>query len=498
MGIQWFDWLLLLLACCLASFTKASPEERTLLKLLLSDGDTVARPVQHPWEVVNVTLKMWVLHVVQLEHIGNNLTIATKYRLRWNVPRLTWKPEDHGNVTSLHLQPTRIWTPDLILLNSLMKHKFKDGMSRDSLLADTPVVVTPDGRAEWRSPTITKAHCKMDPIYFPFDRNKCTMNFTLLTHTVKEVILQPDGLDALTFADEQRDEMAADFGTWHVDVEPAKQGLVSFGITSDPHSELLMTLVLDRKPLFYAYNVIYPAMIIMSVSLLGFCLPENTSEKMVFGIHILVAMNFFQQYLLKILFPTGEGIPLLGQLFGTGVVMAMIIVVCGVLTLRIHFKGAREPGNLPNPTVIKVLARLTSMQSYVDDLISSEPVLVRRIPRTDYEEQNVYAMRNTNFRTSSLGTDARFQDGNACRNRLRSVSQRQCTWNSLHSIVSEVSDLRQIYQSQSKAENVAEETKTAWELIARMLRRFTAVACAVAFVAACTGIYLQLKFRPED
>jgi hypothetical protein len=34
---------------------------------------------------------------------------------RWNAPTLMWVPADHGNVTSLHLPPERVWTPDLVV-----------------------------------------------------------------------------------------------------------------------------------------------------------------------------------------------------------------------------------------------------------------------------------------------------------------------------------------------------------------------------------------------
>ncbi|XP_064622803.1 neuronal acetylcholine receptor subunit alpha-9-like isoform X2 [Lineus longissimus] len=300
------DGLLYILACCLA-LTAASKDERRLLQSLLKDTDTAARPVLNAWEVVNVTLRMWILHVLRLEQAGENLTMATKYRLRWNAPVMTWKPEDHGNVTALHVQPTRIWTPDLILQNNLMKEKLKNGEPHDSLLADTPVVVTYDGKAEWRLPTITKAHCKIDAMYFPFDRQRCTMNFTLLSHTVNEVRLLPESPNALTLDDVDNHKSSV----WQVAAEPVKQGLVLLGMASDPHSQLSMTLILERKPLFFIFNLIYPAVVIMAVSILSLLLPNKSGEKMVFSVSILVAMNFFQQNLLKISFPTEEGIPLL-------------------------------------------------------------------------------------------------------------------------------------------------------------------------------------------
>jgi hypothetical protein len=65
-----------------------------------------------------------------------------------------------------------------------------------------------------------------------------------------------------------------------------------------------------------------------------------------------------------------------GQLFGTGLILATLIVVCSAITLRMHYKGSQVSTSLPNLFLVKHLARLTCMQSYVEELISSEPVSI--------------------------------------------------------------------------------------------------------------------------
>jgi hypothetical protein len=55
--------------------------------------------------------------------------------------------------------------------------------------------------------------------------------------------------------------------------------------------------------------------------------------------------------------------------------MAALTVVCSVLTIRLHYKGLREPGNLPDTALVKHLAKVTRMEGYVEELmISTEPV----------------------------------------------------------------------------------------------------------------------------
>ena len=35
----------------------------------------------------------------------------------WTDDRLTWKPEDFGNVTDIILKPDKIWLPELAVMN---------------------------------------------------------------------------------------------------------------------------------------------------------------------------------------------------------------------------------------------------------------------------------------------------------------------------------------------------------------------------------------------
>jgi hypothetical protein len=141
----------------------------------------------------------------------------------------------------------------------------------------------------------------------PNDLFSCRVNGTHISFLKANLL--PEVPEALTVEDRE----TAEYGVWQVDAEPVKRDLISLAITADPHSQLTMTLVLERKPLFYIYNVIYPAIVIMAISLLGLCLPNNSGKKMIFCVSFMVAINFFQQFLLKVSFPTGEGIPLLGE-----------------------------------------------------------------------------------------------------------------------------------------------------------------------------------------
>ncbi|CAF1603706.1 unnamed protein product, partial [Didymodactylos carnosus] len=60
------------------------------------------RPVENDNDTVNVTI---------------NLALQQIIDLTWNAYNLKWIPEEYGNITTINLPSTRIWTPDILLYN---------------------------------------------------------------------------------------------------------------------------------------------------------------------------------------------------------------------------------------------------------------------------------------------------------------------------------------------------------------------------------------------
>ena len=60
-------------------------------------------------------------------------------------------------------------------------------------------------------------------------------------------------------------------------------------------SYFVVTLYLQRKTLYYAFNFIYPCIIISILCIVGFVLPAESSEKITLGkkkIYLIVALFF--------------------------------------------------------------------------------------------------------------------------------------------------------------------------------------------------------------
>ena len=106
-------------------------------------------------------------------------------------------------------------------------------------------------------------------------------------------------------------------------------------------ADISITIVMDRKPLFYLFNLVIPCLIILSMILLGFFLPPESGERITLSITVLLAMAVFLQLVGESLPRNSETVPLLGKFYIT--IMAEIsislMLTCWVLSIHYHGSG---------------------------------------------------------------------------------------------------------------------------------------------------------------
>lgn len=68
-----------------------------------------------------------------------------------------------------------------------------------------------------------------------------------------------------------------------------------------------------RKTLYYMYNVVLPCMMMSVLTLLVFCLPPDSGEKIALGVTVLLAFSVFMLAIAEKMPETSESIPLIGE-----------------------------------------------------------------------------------------------------------------------------------------------------------------------------------------
>ena len=81
----------------------------------------------------------------------------------------------------------------------------------------------------------------------------------------------------------------------------------------EPFPEIVITFQIRRKTLYYMYNIVFPCMMMSTLTVLVFCLPPDSGEKIALGVTVLLAFSVFMLAIAEKMPETSESIPLIGK-----------------------------------------------------------------------------------------------------------------------------------------------------------------------------------------
>ncbi|KAF6773379.1 hypothetical protein AHF37_07596, partial [Paragonimus kellicotti] len=97
----------------------------------------------------------------------------------WDDYHFKWDPKDFGNVSVINLPYTAVWRPDILLYNCA-DEKFDRTFPTNTIMNYT-------GQVQWMPPGLFKSTCNIDILWFPFDRQNCTLKFGSWTYNGDQI-----------------------------------------------------------------------------------------------------------------------------------------------------------------------------------------------------------------------------------------------------------------------------------------------------------------------
>ncbi|XP_007462821.1 PREDICTED: acetylcholine receptor subunit delta isoform X2 [Lipotes vexillifer] len=298
-------------------------EEERLIRHLFEEKhyNKELRPAAHKEETVEVTLA---------------LTLSNLISLGWTDSRLKWEARDFGNISVLRLPSDMVWLPEIVLENN------NDGSFQISYSCN--VLIYPSGYVYWLPPAIFRSSCPVSVTYFPFDWQNCSLKFSSLKYTAKEITLslRQDEEDGRYYPVEWiiiDPEGFTENGEWEIVHRPARINVdPSASLGSPSRQDVTFYLIIRRKPLFYVINILVPCVLISFMINLVFYLPADCGEKTSMAISVLLAQSVFLLLISKRLPATSMAVPLIGKFLLFGMVLVTMVVVICVIVLNIHFR----------------------------------------------------------------------------------------------------------------------------------------------------------------
>ena len=157
-------------------------------------------------------------------------------------------------------------------------------------------------------PAVIKTYCTLDVRHFPFDRQKCDIVFISWTFNGFKVnITYNESEHSAVYYKPKNQE-------WFVDKVGALRHEKIYACCEEPYPDVTFTIFMTRRSLFYIINLIFPCLLIYTVSFLGFFLPVESGEKVNLEITILLALVVFLLMVGETLPPTPDAIPALGEI----------------------------------------------------------------------------------------------------------------------------------------------------------------------------------------
>ena len=136
------------------------------------------------------------------------------------------------------------------------------------------------GTVHWDLSINFQTYCDIDVTYYPFDTQRCTIDFGEWSYTNKEINFTTvaKGIELGPYKGN---------GEWDI--------VGTFVYTQNVGTELQYTqlhfgLVLKRRSLYYILNIIVPLVLISILCVISFLIPLDAGEKVTYSITVLLSL----------------------------------------------------------------------------------------------------------------------------------------------------------------------------------------------------------------
>lgn len=240
---------------------------------VFSNLDKGVIPVSDASLPLNISITFYPSTVVDFQEVDETLVLTAGINMQWRDDGISWTPSSYGNANSILVSQDEIWSPKIILFNTVENIQLIEG----DITFDTRVFS--DGNVSHTFIGLYHSKCTADISKFPFDTQKCYLKFGAigLDESVIKITSENGVNDAffVTNSDWELTKIDSEVKSWN------------------GYSSFIVTLSIKRAPLYYSVIVVMPALIFGVMNLLVFILPEESGERIGFAMTTLLSYTIF-------------------------------------------------------------------------------------------------------------------------------------------------------------------------------------------------------------
>ncbi|CAF0965198.1 unnamed protein product [Rotaria sordida] len=298
-------------------------DEQRLLYFLMRNYSNNVRPVRNASLPVPVKLGLTLTQIFDM--MEKNQILITNV---WYDEFLQWDPADFNGIRRLNLPSKLIWLPDIVLYNNADDFSNSNAMQANAMLIH-------NGSVFWPIPTRLKSTCQIDVTYFPYDEQECKLKFGSWTYNGYQVSIE-QRFHAIELSNYVPN------GEWDLVDTSYQVNIVRYACCPEPFPDITFYVRIRRRILYYLYSVVFPCVMLSILTLLVFCLPPESGEKIALGITVLLAFSVFMLAIAESMPETSEHIPLISLYLTAVMAMTSVSVMMTVLVLNLHYRGPKK------------------------------------------------------------------------------------------------------------------------------------------------------------
>lgn len=320
---------ILILSCIL--FNVVNGQTSTDIKQLYTDvfitHQKAVIPNSNFSKPLEVTLKVFLLTITRFDEVDETLDTGVAILTTWNNDGISWNPSSYGNAESIVVSKTDIWTPKLVLLNSVETYE-PLGENNDNL-----GTVLYNGSSSIFLGDLLSSKCKTNIYKFPFDTQTCVLSFVVWGLTHKEVTLTADPYPVdVTYFIPNSD--------WTLQSYQSRTYLLgAFDI-------LELSLTIKRAPLYYTIVVGCPTILFGLLNPLVFLLPVESGERVGLSMTVLLSFAIFLTMVQMAVPASSNPMSLVLVFMIVTIALSGIIVAVTIYISSLYYRDPHENMNI--------------------------------------------------------------------------------------------------------------------------------------------------------
>ncbi|CAG2246837.1 unnamed protein product [Mytilus edulis] len=128
-------------------------------------------PIQNETDSLNLHIFFHLFSIDSFNDVEGRIIVTAALQIIWKDPSLSWDPDLYGGKDRLYISSDQIWTPLLYLLYTPGEMK---SVGED---IEYVVLILHDGTVSYSPGGVMNTKCDTDVSRFPFDVQRCSLNF---------------------------------------------------------------------------------------------------------------------------------------------------------------------------------------------------------------------------------------------------------------------------------------------------------------------------------